>query len=110
YHGFPESCQVGAALGSKLPVHKRIIIFPVFAGVRHGDLYIISFEVNDGVTQTFFIRMPPEQVEQAIGRMVFLSVENDGEACIEESIVPDLILQELRTKMKIFKNAVVRLK
>src|SRR4051812_44414349 len=55
YIAFPESSEMGSALGSELAVHKAVIFLAIAVLVCQSDLDILSFQVNDGIAYLIFI-------------------------------------------------------
>ena len=66
YHCFAECSEVRAALGSELTIHEAVVFFAVVVVVRHGDLDILPFQVDDGIAQFFLVGLAFQEIEQTI--------------------------------------------
>ncbi|MNL11832.1 hypothetical protein D3C87_1326840 [compost metagenome] len=87
-----------------------MVIFTILLSVRHCDLNIVPFQVDDRVTHALHICMFVQQVVQPPFRKVFLVVKVDGKPCIQEHIVPDHAFHKIRDIMVISENGFVGVK
>ena len=91
---FLEGCLVSAAQRSVLPVYKAVIFLAVLAAVRKGYLYVFASQMYDIVEGTGRHSIL-KQVRESVATQDAPSVEHDGQACIQVSIVAQHHLHEL---------------
>ena len=108
HQSLTKSGQMGPPLGSELPVHKRIILFPVLLPMHKSHFQIGALQVNNGVSQTIGVGLTLQQIQQAVLRQIFLVVEHQCQASIQISIIPDLLLHKLVYEAVVAENLVLR--
>ena len=87
-----------------------MVILTVLLTVRHGDLNIMPFQVNDRVTDMLHIGNLMQQVVQTSFREILLSVIVYCKSGIQEHIVPDHTLYKLRDVMIVPEDAFIGVK
>ena len=102
--GFAEGLLVGAALGGVLPVDEGVVLFAVGAAMGEGDFDFIFLEVDDGVAPFGFFGVEFEEIFEAIFGLEFFPVEDDGEAAVEEGVVPHHVLDVFRVEFVVFED------
>ncbi len=60
--------------------------------MRDGHFYIITTQVNDGITYFIFVGLALQQVEQPVFADIGFTVEDYFQSRIQETVVPDLVL------------------
>ena len=91
-----EGAEVRPAHGGVLAVDEGVIVLAVAAGVGEGDLDVLVLEMNDRV-ERIAVEFVFEQVVQALVGFEFLAVVDNGQAAVEEGVVPqifDIVLAE----------------
>ncbi len=91
---FAERREVRAAHGGVLAVDERPVFLAVVGAVGERHLDVLALEVDDGV-ERLARELLGEEVLEAVLRAKGLAVECEGEAAVEEGVVPQHILDEL---------------
>jgi hypothetical protein len=95
-----EGREVGAAHGGVLAVDEGPVFLAVVLAVGDGDLDVLALEVDDGV-EGLAGEFLGEEVLQAVLRLEGFAVEREGEAAVEEGVVPEHVLDELGAELEV---------
>src|SRR5258708_6829744 len=100
YECIAEGGEVGAAHGGVLAVDERPVFLAVVVAVGEGDLDVLALEVDDGV-ERLAAELLGQEVLEAVLRFERLAVEREGEAAVEEGVVPEHVLDELHAILEV---------
>ncbi len=96
------------ALCCMLPVYKRIILFAVLgSAVCKCNFKIFITYINNGI-ERFTIHIHRKQIEQTVLGIHACAIVIDGEAIVQESIIPELFLNIFIQEMVITKQFRIR--
>src|SRR6185312_825797 len=99
-----------ASLGSKLSVYKTIILFSVLIIMCNSYFYIVTFEMNDWIANFIFIGFALKKIQQTIFADVSFTIKVDYHSRIQETIIPELIVEKLMLILEVFKDFFIRYK
>jgi hypothetical protein len=92
---------MGTTLCGILTVYEAVDIFPVFIVMGNGYFDVFSLQVDHRIPDLVFVGLPHQQVVQPVLAHKLFPVKIDDQSSIEVTVVPDLVLEVFRDKMKI---------
>src|ERR1035441_7745800 len=95
-----ESLEVGAPHRRVLAVDEREALLAVVRSVGHRDLDVLALEVDDGI-ERLAGEVLLEEVLQPVLRPEGLSVQGEREPAVQERVVPEHVLDELRPEPQV---------
>src|ERR1035441_8365540 len=95
-----ESLEVGAPHRRVLAVDEREVLLAVVRSVGHRDLDVLALEVDDGI-ERLAGEVLLEEVLQPVLRPEGLSVQGEREPAVQERVVPEHVLDELRPEPQV---------
>src|SRR5260221_13899671 len=108
--GLPECLLMCSTLGGILSVDKTEDVIRIIIIMCKCDLDIFPLYVNNWITHFVFIGPALQEVEQAVFRHVFFTVEIDHQSRIQVTIVPELVVHIFMEEVEVLENGFIRYK
>src|SRR5688500_16207212 len=99
---------MSSTLRSILSIDKRIILLPIMLAVCDCDFNVFTFQMNNGIPDSFTGGFTIEQIKQAIFGMKNAAVIFYPQSCIEPCVVPQLLLYKFILIIKILEDGLIR--
>ena len=102
-----ERALVCASLCGVLSVDERVVLITILSGVREGNLYVLAFEVYDGVYAVVGHRVV-EQVFESVAAQYPPAVVHDGQSGVQVCVVAEHCLHYVVVERVVDEQRVVR--
>ena len=89
-----ESTLVSAALRGMLTVDERVVLLAVLVGVRESNLYVLTFQVDDGI-DALGGHLVVEQILQSVAAEDAPTVVHDGQTGVQIGVVAEHRLHDV---------------